>query len=173
MTRRASPTQYVSQSILAAWLGVKPQTAGVIMIRREDFPAPDALFESTRSPFRGYLPSREAEIREWNAQRMAVHGHRREGHDHEPPSPDAAGPVRYWLISKIGVELGVSRHTSACWTTRYHNVPVPDALLMPGRNGHGEPAWLPSRLPEWRAWMTEGRPGQGAAGQPKPRRVGT
>ena len=76
-----------------------------------------------------------------------------------------------WYVGVAGVAawLEVSPPTVTKWLTRYaetHPTPAPDAEI--GEEGSGVKGWLPEREAEWRAW-DEGRPGQGAAGRPKPR----
>jgi hypothetical protein len=74
------PVQYWGVTEIGALFGVKGHTVDV-WIRRygpdrtpeetakaPTFPAPDAIFGVTR-PLAGWLPSREAELREWYASR--------------------------------------------------------------------------------------------------------
>jgi hypothetical protein len=74
--------------------------------------------------------------------------------------------VRYLGQAAIGRQLGVSRHLVATWRNRYRDSPAPfpepDAWIEES-DGRDVPGWLPSRIPEIRAWRSS-LPGQGAGG---------
>jgi hypothetical protein len=59
------PIRYNSAADLAALFGVKPGTIETWRSRHKDFPEPDAYV----GRYAGWLPSREAELRAWEASR--------------------------------------------------------------------------------------------------------
>ena len=60
------PIKYMSIADIAALFGVQPNTAEKWRQRYADFPTPDAATGMGHSrPVDGWLPKREAEIREW------------------------------------------------------------------------------------------------------------
>jgi hypothetical protein len=69
-------------------------------------------------------------------------------------------PEQYLSASDIGALLGVSASAVKTWRLRHPGFPAPDALT--GRS-HPVAGWLPSRIPEIRAWRAT-LPGRGAGG---------
>jgi len=92
-------------------------------------------------------------------------------------------PVRYLSNADIAAGLGVPVLTVKMWRGRYSpgrpagkirrapSFPLPDVLIGMEDPAFGNstttPGWLPSRMPEIRAWR-ESLPGQGAGGGRKP-----
>jgi hypothetical protein len=87
-----------------------------------------------------------------------------------------SGVAVYFLSqTDIARELGVSPDAVRLWRKRHADFPEPDAWIgldeapgegvdareNPRANARSMPGWLPSRLPEIRAWR-ESLPGQGA-----------
>lgn len=61
----AEPTRYLGAAEVAELFGVKPGTVETWRGRYPDFPAPDAYIGRVA----GWLPSRMAELRKWEASR--------------------------------------------------------------------------------------------------------
>ena len=78
------PTQYNSAADLAALFGVKPGTIETWRVRYDDFPPPDAYVGG----YAGWLPSREIELRAWEANRPG-----RGAGGGRPRKDSPAGPV--------------------------------------------------------------------------------
>ncbi|MEB3367436.1 hypothetical protein [Saccharopolyspora mangrovi] len=57
--------RYLGSADIAGWFGVQTHTVNAWRRRYEDFPEPDALIGDTP----GWLPEREAEIRQWESNR--------------------------------------------------------------------------------------------------------
>ena len=78
--------RYNSAADLAALFGVKPGTIETWRVRYDDFPPPDAYVGG----YAGWLPSREIELRAWEANRPgrgAGGGRPRKDSPAEPVSP--------------------------------------------------------------------------------------
>lgn len=60
----------LSTADIAEWFGVEVRTVTKWRQRYPDFPAPDAVIGSVA----GWLPDREAEIRDWNRSRPGAKG---------------------------------------------------------------------------------------------------
>jgi hypothetical protein len=75
-----------------------------------------------------------------------------------------ARTIHYLGVAGIAAWFCVAPATVTKWLTRYDGWPEPDAMIGT------EKGWLSGREPEWRAWKAA-LPGQGAPGQPKPRRT--
>ena len=77
-------------------------------------------------------------------------------------SPD---PVCYLQVAGIAAALGMKPATlsQAIWRNPDHPVPEHDAELLPGHGKGPDLGWLPSRVPDWKAWL-DGLPGRGAGG---------
>lgn len=62
--------RYLSTTNIAEWFGVSPATVTKWRNRYNDFPAPDAeVGIDTATCVAGWLPEREQEIRDWEANR--------------------------------------------------------------------------------------------------------
>lgn len=89
--------------------------------------------------------------------------------------PRKRTPVQIAGVAGVAEWLDVSPQLVTKWLIRYretHPTPAPDFEIRPGRNGEADRAWKDTaeRRAEWVAWR-KSLPGQGAPGQPKPRRA--
>lgn len=76
--------------------------------------------------------------------------------------------VRYLGQAAIARKLGVTRHLTGTWRSRYRDTdtpfPEPDVWIGDGEgDDKAVPGWLPGRMDEIRAWKAS-LPGQGAGG---------
>lgn len=97
------PVRYNSAADLAALFGVKPGTIETWRARHPDFPEPDAYV----GRYAGWLPSREAEMRAWQASRPgrgAGGGRPRKSASGEQVPQQAASPVAAKNGTKDGPE---------------------------------------------------------------------
>jgi hypothetical protein len=81
-------------------------------------------------------------------------------------------PIKTVGVAGVAAWLNVTPQLVTKWLLRYTDTPVPDVEIHPGRHGVPDRAWkdTPERKAEWAKW-NDARPGQGAPGQPKPRRA--